>query len=166
MIMILPTGARRRTGSALFALTFGQLAFAQAAPSPILKTMSDELARNYTALKSQPTPPYFLSYEITDTRSANVTSNFGALEGSNESHRRQLDITLRVGSYAFDNAHVVRGDFGRLDGGMDRFGGNSVIPVDDDPAAIKKILWYQTDRRYNTAVQALSSARTNARVAI
>ena len=132
----------------------------------MLTTMSDELTRNFSALKSQPTPPYFLSYQITDTRAVNVSSGFGALESSGERHNRQLDVTLRVGSYRFDNTHAVRGNFARADATLDRFAGTSVIPIEDDPAAIRNALWYQTDRHYKSAVQQLSSARTNARVAI
>ena len=167
MRTILDVGAPSRVALAIVALAVGgRVARAQAGASPMLTTMSDELARNFTALKSQPTPPYFLSYEITDTRSATVSTGFGALESSSERHNRQLDITLRVGSYKFDNTHAVRGDFARADAVLDRFGGTSVIPIDDDPAAIRNALWYQTDRHYKSAVQQLASARTNARVAI
>jgi TldD protein len=168
MIMILESRALRRVALVLVGLSAGvRIGRAQtAAPSPVLGTMYDELSRNFSALKSQPTPPYFLSYEITDTRSATVSSTFGALESSGERHSRQLDIALRVGSYRFDNTHAVRGNFARADAQLDRFGGTSVIPVDDDPSAIRNALWYQTDRHYKAAVQQLSSARTNARVAI
>src|SRR5207253_5484381 len=103
---------------------------------------------------------------VTDSRAATVSAGFGALEGSSERHSRQLDITLRVGGYGFDNTHAVRGNSGRVDAMFDRFAGSSAIPVDDDPAAIRNALWYQTDRHYKAAVQQLSSARTNARVAI
>jgi hypothetical protein len=166
--MLLCRRALPRAALALVALSAGiRTARAQtAAPSSVLNTMSDELTRNFSALKSQPTPPYFLSYEITDTRSATVSTAFGALQSSSERHHRQLDIALRVGSYRFDNTHAVRGNFARADAMLDRFAGTSVIPVDDDPAAIRNALWYQTDRHYKAAVQQLSSARTNARVAI
>ena len=171
MIMIPRARSLPRTALAVIVLSAGvrigraQTA-ASSAPSPMLNTMYDELTRNFSALKSQPTPPYFLSYEITDTRSATVSSEFGALESSNERHNRQLDIALRVGSYRFDNTHAVRGNFARADASMDRFAGTAVIPIDDDPPAIRNALWYQTDRHYKAAVQQLSSARTNARVAI
>jgi predicted Zn-dependent protease len=156
-----------RATLALVAIAIGaRVARAQPAAAPALKAMSDELARNFSALKAQPTPPYFLSYELTDTRSAVVVSKFGALEQSSEGHHRQLGVTLRVGSYAFDNTHTVRGNFARADAMLDRFSGSAPIPVDDDPAAIRNVLWYQTDRRYKSAVQQLSGARTNARVAI
>ena len=156
-----------RAALAILTLAIGvRAACAQSTPAPALKAMSDELARNFTALKAQPTPPYFLSYEVTDMRSAVVSAEFGALHQSSEIHRRQLGVTLRVGSYAFDNTHTVRGNFGRADAMMDRFSATAPIPVDDDPAAIRNVLWFQTDRRYKSAVQQLASARTNARVAI
>src|SRR5690348_1159031 len=167
----MPTTSRAgilpRTAIVVVALSAGvRVGHAQTAAPPMLTTMYDELTRNFSALKSQPTPPYFLSYEITDTRTATVSSTFGALETSSERHNRQLDVTLRVGSYRFDNSHPVRGSFARADAVLDRFAGTSVIPIDDDPAAIRNALWYQTDRHYKVAVQQLSSARTNARVAI
>src|SRR5437870_279448 len=70
-----------------------------AAPAAVLGAMKDELARNFSALKAQPTPAYFLSYEITETHSVNVSSAFGAITSSGENRRRQLDLELRVGSY-------------------------------------------------------------------
>ena len=156
-----------RSALAIAALAAGaRLAGAQSATAPVLKAMSDELARNFTALKAQPTPPYFLSYEVTDTRAATVSSEFGALSTSAESHHRQLNVTLRVGSYAFDNSHPVRGNFARADAMLDRFSAPAPVPVDDDPIAIRNVLWYQTDQRYKAAVQQLAGARTNSRVAI
>jgi TldD protein len=168
MIMIPRSRVLPRAALAILALSVGVRAGGAqtTTPSPVLKTMNDELARNFSALKSQPTPPYFLSYEVTDTRSATVSAGFGALESSSEVHHRQLDITLRVGSYGFDNTHAVRGNSARVDAMLDRFSGTSPIPVEDDPAAIRNALWFQTDRRYEAAVQQLASARTNARVAI
>jgi predicted Zn-dependent protease len=162
------TGKALKPALAIIVLAVGAagVARAQSAPAPALKAMSDELARNFAALKTQPTPPYFLSYEVTDMRTAIVAAEFGALHQSSESHRRQLGVTLRVGSYAFDNTHTVRGNFARADAMMDRFTATAPIPVDDDPEAIRNVLWFQTDRRYKSAVQQLASARTNARVAI
>ena len=156
----------RRTLAVVALAAGARIAFAQAPAAPVLKAMSDELSRNFSALKAQPTPPYFLSYEVTDTRSATVSSEFGALSASDENHHRQLNVTLRVGSYSFDNTHAVRGNFARAGAALDRFSASAPIPVDDDPVAIRNVLWYQTDQRYKAAVQQLAGARTNARVAI
>src|ERR1017187_4741738 len=40
---------------------------AQPPVSPVLTAMNAELARTRAKLKSQPVPPYYLSYEITET---------------------------------------------------------------------------------------------------
>ena len=54
------------------------------AATPVLVAMQAELDHSLSALKSQPVPPYFLSYEITETRSLYVSSVFGDLERSTE----------------------------------------------------------------------------------
>jgi hypothetical protein len=95
-------------------------------------TNSDLACLVRSPVASQPTLPYFLSYEITDTRSATVFSTFVALESSNERHRQPLDIALRVLNYRFDNSHAVWGNFARADAMLDRFAGTSVIPVAAD----------------------------------
>src|SRR5271165_1426609 len=69
-----------------------------------------ELTRSMEHLKKQPTPPYFLSYEVLDIESTSVSGSFGALVSSfPPSHRRELGIDLRVGSYQLDNTHPIRG---------------------------------------------------------
>jgi len=157
----------RVAGPVLFSLVVASSrADAQArAASPVLQAMKEELARNFAALRTQPTPAYFLSYEITETRSVNINSSFGALASSSAGRRRVLDMAVRVGDYAFDNTHAVRGQFGRPDffGG---FAGMAEVPIEDDAGAIRSILWYQTDRQYKRAVEQIASARTNAQVAV
>ena len=80
-----------------------------------------------------------------------MTSTLHARALPRTAHHRQLDIALRVGNYRFDNSHAVRGSFAHADAMLDRFAGTSVIPGDDDPAAIRNALWYPTDRHYKAA---------------
>jgi len=81
-----------------------------AARSAMLDAMKAELARSIGQFKKQPTPPYFLSYEVTETESAGANGSFGTLTSSSPvSRRRSLGIDLRVGSYQLDNTHPVRG---------------------------------------------------------
>ena len=62
-------------------------------------------------LKKQPNPPYFLSYEVIETESMNISGSFGALVSSTPlNRRRQLGIDLRVGSYQLDNTHPIGRD--------------------------------------------------------
>ena len=133
--------------------------------SPVLRAMHEELARSLQVLKAQPTPPYFLSYQITDLQTARVAGSFGAVTASGERHRRHLDVDLRVGDYRFDNTHAVRGGFPDFAGFFDFTGGVAQIPIEDDPVAIRAALWYQTDRKYKRAVERLTRARANAAVA-
>ncbi len=121
--------------------------------------MKVELARALDALRAGPTPPYFLGYDITEQREVSVTASFGAITDRSDERRRALDVQLRVGSYAFDNTHAVRGEF--PDFAM-FFKSPVDIPIDNDPMAIRAALWYETQQRYRDAVEALSHARTNA----
>src|SRR5689334_19939556 len=65
--------------------------------TPVFEAMKKELARSMEQLKKQPTPPYFLSYEIVENDNAGATASFGALVSSNPgSKRRSLSIDLRT----------------------------------------------------------------------
>ncbi len=131
------------------------------AASPVLRAMHEELARSFQALKAQPTPPFFLSYEIAETRGVYVGGSFGALVQTNESRFRRLSVDLRVGTPRFDNTHPVQGR-----GPDPSFFADQMadVPIDDDTAALRASLWYQTDQRYRRAVQQLTRLNTNAQV--
>jgi hypothetical protein len=93
-------------------LALGAGGAADETTSPVLQAMRAELERSMQKLKTEPVPPYFLSYEITETHAFNVSGAFGKLTGSHESRRRQLDIDLRVGDYSMDNTREIRGAMG------------------------------------------------------
>lgn len=57
-----------------------------AAASPVLVPMQQELARSMTTFRARPVAPYFLSYEIRDARSVSVQGAFGALTWANDAH--------------------------------------------------------------------------------
>ena len=126
--------------------------------SPVLTAAKTEIDRDFAELKKQPTPPYYLSYEITDSNSAVVSSTFGALLLSNSSHRRVAHVEVRVGDYKLDNTHQVRGARG-----LGALGGFSIVavPVDDDPLPIRAALWLETDKRYKAATTQLAAVTTN-----
>lgn len=129
--------------------------------SPVLQAMKDELAHSLAALRKQQTPPYFLSYEITETQSLGASAAFGVLTRSGQTRRRQLDLDLRVGDYSLDNTHPVRDtfDFG------DRYS-TIEVPIENDPAAIRSVLWYHTDQKYKRAVEQLTKVKTNIQVKV
>ena len=134
------------------------------AQSGVLPAMQQELARSLQTLKSQPTAPYFLSYEITETRSAAVHGSFGTITGGGEEHRRLLGIDLRVGTPTFDNTHEVAGN-GEPFGMFARFS-LSGVPLGDDTIAIRRVMWYQTDKIYKRAVEQLARAKAGAQLRV
>lgn len=146
----------------VIAVTAGAQTGAKQPASVVLSATQAELARSLQELRKQPVPPYFLSYEITEDHSVNVSGEFGTLTHSNETRRRQLDVDVRVGDYNLDNTRKVRGAFPNF---MDRFS-NAPIPLEDDADAIRAALWNQTDKKYKRAVELLTTVRTNNQVKV
>ena len=136
-----------------------------AAPSPVLQAMKAELARSMETFKSQPKPPYFVSYEITDDQTLSVNGSFGKITLSDADHRRVLDIDLRVGDYHLDNTHRISGafpDFSRL---LNQ-GSLIPMPIEDAPLAIRSAIWYDTGQSYKVAVEQLTKVKTNVEVQV
>jgi predicted Zn-dependent protease len=138
---------------------------AQTPADPVLNAMQQELNRSFQNLKKTDTPPYFLSYQLTDNRAIAVSSSFGALTGSTDQTSRMLDLDLRVGSYTLDNTHPLRDasmSFGDLTERLERV----KMPLDDNPDAIRVALWLETERKYQTAVERLQKVKTNVEVKV
>ncbi len=132
----------------------------QQSTSAVLEAMKTELARSQSKLKSQPVPPYYIGYQITETHRLLVMGAFGRLERSEENRRRQLYVDLRVGDYSLDNTREVRGEFN-----FPQFG-SAVVPIDNDPDAIRAVLWHSTDERYKQALEQFTKVKTNVEVKV
>ncbi|MGA2445176.1 MAG: metallopeptidase TldD-related protein [Opitutaceae bacterium] len=133
-----------------------------AGATPVLLALQAELDHSFTALKAEPVPPYFLSYEVTENHRYVVSSTFGTLVNSTEERRRHLDIDLRVGDRTLDNTHPLRGNQGFAMANL--AGGTVLLPIEDDPDAIRAVLWYQTDHRFKAAVEQLTKVKANMKV--
>jgi hypothetical protein len=100
----------------LLVLTCGgwlqQAAAAQSAPADsVQRALEDEVKRAMGALTQKGNPvPYFLSYQVNETKSAEITASLGALQYSSTDRQRLLDIEVRVGDYNLDNTHQIRGN--------------------------------------------------------
>lgn len=129
--------------------------------TPVLDAMKEELQRSVKLLSEQPTPVYYLSYEVTEDRNVALGASFGNTTRSSEGERRIVDIDLRVGSPELDNSHPIRGDL------FANFPSFSRVEVPtDNPDALRKILWYETDRKYKRAVEQLTKVKANVRVKV
>lgn len=143
-------------GGVAVMLAVGSHAFAAA---PVLDAMRQELDRSFQVLSKQPTPAYFLSYEIIEERVTVVQASFGAMTASSTIENRTLDIDLRVGDHDLDNTHPIR----------ERFGFSRPSPVAvpiSDLDALRSTLWFQTDRKYKDAVEQLTKVKTDVQVKV
>ncbi len=136
---------------------------AGAQQSTVLAAAKAELARSMQELSKQPQPPYFLSYEITHSRTLSIDGSFGTLTRSDDNITRVLDIDLRVGSHDLDNTHPIRGDFPPFGFGRSQ---RISLPIEDDAMALRSVMWYHTDRRFKRALEELAKAETNVQVKI
>ena len=132
---------------------------AQAAPSPLLAPMQQELDREMAILSKADPPAYFMDYTITDSDRAEVTGSNGALLSSRRDHSRWLEAEVRVGSYQLDNTHRVGNGSAEPQGSF----GESV-PVEDDAGVLRRAMWRETDSQYRAASEALIKIKTGKEV--
>jgi TldD protein len=95
--------------------------------------------------------PYFLAYTVTDRQALRLAATLGALEDNDATHRRALDVDVRVGDYGVDNAHKLRG--GGIDASDLVGAGTTDMSLDDDPDAIRHALWLATDAAFRSAAK-------------
>src|SRR6185295_1923961 len=136
-------------------------AFAQrATPSPVTQALEQEMKRAFDLLKQKGNPaPYFLSYAVRETESVDIEAALGALSSSQKDHSRLLDIDVRVGNYDLDNTHQIRGQRGTNTGPA--FSYPVLMPIDNDVDALRSVIWLETDRKYNAAVERFIQVKAN-----
>jgi len=111
----------------------------------LLEAMLTELDRSKTQLKiDQVQAPYYIEYRVNDVDDYDAEAAFGALRESQHVHLRILRVVVRVGDYKQDSY------FGQ---GM---GETNILPLDNDPIALRHQIWLTTDEAYKAAGQALA----------
>ena len=88
--------------------------------------------------------PYYIEYRVNDVDDYDAEAAFGALRESQRVHLRILRVVVRVGDYKQDSY------FGQ---GM---GETNILPLDNDPIALRHQIWLTTDEAYKAAGQALA----------
>ncbi len=104
---------------------------------------------------AQQPKPYFLSYAVSDATAVNISAQYGAIVSSNESHRRQADVQVRLGSPAEDNTHGDHRNSALT---------SLPLPLTDDREAIVRTLWYATNRGYARALDGYLKVKTEQQV--
>ena len=128
---------------------------APAAPDLLMSTMKSELARATAALAKSDPAPYYLSYTVYDQSLIVLAGSYGSLLTDTSMHRREADVTMRIGSPALDNTHGQSRPSGMVSGSL---------PFGDDTNAIARTLWELTDRAYKRSSPAFLNVKTNTAV--
>jgi len=154
-----------RTWLCLSLLLAAPPAFAQqGSPDAVIAVMRQELDRSMRDLKKNPSPPYFLSYQMTDNRAVNVSAAFGTLLSSSDRTTRVLDLDLRVGDYKLDSSHPFRQD--TFSEPLQEMLEPPSVPLDDEPLALRTALWQATEQHYRHAVERLQQVQANVEVKV
>jgi len=109
----------------------------------LLETLLTELDRSKDHLKMDGVkPPYYIEYRVDDVDNLDSDASFGALVGSQRAHLRVLRVVVRIGDYKQDSF------YGQGTGGA------TILPLDNDPIALRRQIWLMTDEAYKAAADA------------
>jgi TldD protein len=138
---------RVNAGPAADAAAAKSLAAAHAAANgdALLEALLTELERSKDQLKmDQVAAPYYIEYRVSDVEEFLAEAAFGALRENQKVHVRFLRVVVRVGDYKQDSYYGE---------GM---GQTTILPLDNDPIALRRQIWLATDQAYKEAGQALT----------
>lgn len=119
---------------------------AQKKDDVIMKAMQDELSRCMNGLKyKEYAKPFFIGFNVTDSKSLTIISTFGALIHSSESPQKIRSVRVLAGDYDFndeslDNDITSPPILSDID-----------MPDDDDYYGIRRSLWSSTENVYINA---------------
>jgi TldD protein len=120
-------------------------AHAAARGDGLLEALLTELDRSKAQLKmDQVQPPYFIEYRVNEVEDFGAEAAFGALREDQHLHYRVLRVVVRIGDYKQDS-FFARGQ-----------GETTILPLDNDPIALRHQIWLATDDAYKAAGQALA----------
>jgi predicted Zn-dependent protease len=116
---------------------------------PVLDALLVELERSKSQLKmEQLQTPYYIEYRVSDIEDFTTEAAFGATREDQKVHVRLLRVTVRLGDYKQDS-YYGQG-----------IGGNALLPLDNDPIALRHQIWLATDEAYKSAGEALTQKQS------
>jgi predicted Zn-dependent protease len=124
-------------------------AHAAANGDPLLEALLTELERSRAQLKmDQVAAPYYIEYRVSDVQEFLSEAAFGAQRESQNVHVRLLRVVVRVGDYKQDSYF------------SEGMGQTQILPLDNDPIALRHQIWLATDEAYKDAGQALTQKQS------
>src|SRR5262245_39979661 len=116
---------------------------------PLLQALITELERSKAQLKmDQLAAPYYIEYRVSDVEDYITEAAFGATREDQHVHVRILRVVVRLGDYKQDSYY------------SSGIGGNALLPLDNDPIALRHQIWLATDEAYKSAGQALTQKQS------
>ena len=116
---------------------------------PVLDALLAEMERSKSQLKmDQLQTPYYIEYRVSDIEDFTTEAAFGATREDQKVHVRLLRVTVRLGDYKQDS-YYGQG-----------IGGNALLPLDNDPIALRHQIWLATDEAYKSAGEALTQKQS------
>ena len=116
---------------------------------PLLQALITELERSKAQLKmEQLGAPYYIEYRVSDIEDYTTEAAFGATREDQRIHVRLLRVVVRLGDYKQDSYYNAG------------IGGNALLPLDNDPIALRHQIWLATDEAYKNAGQALTQKQS------
>jgi TldD protein len=147
-VIVLAAGAQSRAAS-------GSADAEKAKPDVLLSTMQAEMQRAQSSLGKLDPAPYFLSYSVYDQSIVVAVGSQGSLVNSTHGRRRAVDVGMRIGTSALDNAHAQNRASASSSG---------ALPLEDDRNAIAHELWRLTYDEYRKASKAYLNVKTDTQV--
>src|SRR5271157_177201 len=111
----------------------------------VLEALLTELDRSKSQLRMDNVPrPYYIEYRVDDIDTFSAAAAFGAMREDQQARFRVLRVVVRVGDYKQDS-YYGQG-----------VGQSQILPLDDDPIALRHQIWLTTDSAYKAASEALT----------
>jgi predicted Zn-dependent protease len=101
----------------------------------------DRLFARFSAFPERPV--YYLAASVTDVRSFRISAGWGGVIDRRRDADRVLDLDMRIGSPALDNAHHAWGEGGP----------GLAVTLDEDGGALAADLWLAGERLYRGAAE-------------
>src|SRR6202045_3280103 len=118
-------------------------AHAAASGDVLLESLLTELDRSKAQLKmDQVQAPYYIEYRVSDLEEYGAEAAFGSLRENQHAHVRILGVVVRIGDYKRDSCFAQG------------IGGTNILPLDNDPLALRHQIWLSTDEAYKAAGEA------------
>jgi predicted Zn-dependent protease len=113
----------------------------------VIEALAPELERAMRELGRQSPPTHYLAYEVYDRATLTLRASEGGFETTDLNRRRTLDVDVRVGTRERDSGTAAPTRTPRPP---------ELLPIEDDPVALRAEAWSTTLSRHREAVSRLA----------